>query len=261
MMKCFYGGCVAGLVCALLLANGAGIVQAQSNDNVSLQKPTVAASVVVGAKEKEAPKTKPKDTTKQLAGGPKATWIWGPGKTGEKDSFVFRKEFPGGTSKASLIATCDNQMTIMLNGKRLLSDSGWEAPARLDIQKHVKAGSNLLEIHAANQGGPAGLVAKVVLTDAKGGTRYVLSDKTWQVAKTPNAKEWVAARELGKIGMQPWGNVFAVKSAVATAAQRSFNLLPGFQVELLYTVPKGTQGSWVSIAFDNKGRPWRGNML
>jgi len=254
MMKCFYSGCVAGLVYALLLTNGAGIVQAQSNDKVSLQKPTVSPSVVVGAKKKVAPKTKPKDTKKQLAGGPKATWIWGPGKTGEKDSFVFRKEFAGGTSKASLIATCDNQMTIMLNGKRLLSDSGWEAPARLDIQKHVKAGSNLLEIHASNQGGPAGLVAKVVLTDAKGGTRYVLSDKTWQVAKTANAKEWVAARELGKIGMQPWGNVFAVKSAVATAAQRSFNLLPGFQVELLYTVPKGTQGSWVSIAFDNKGR-------
>ena len=30
----------------------------------------------------------------------------------------------------------------------------------------------------------------------------------------------------------------------------NFNLLPGFQVERLYTVPKSELGSWVSITFD-----------
>ncbi|MFP6618886.1 MAG: hypothetical protein VB877_06040, partial [Pirellulaceae bacterium] len=254
MTKCFYRGCVAGLVYGLLLTNGAGTVWAQDDGNVSLQKPTVAASVVAGAEAKDAPNAKPTDPAKLLARGPKATWIWGPGSTGEKDSFVFRKEFEGGAKKASLIATCDNQMIIMLNGKRLVSDGGWESPVRLDILKNVKAGMNLLEIHASNAGGPAGLAVKVALTDGRGTTRYVVSDKRWQVAKTANSKEWVASRQLGKMGIAPWNNVFAVQSAVATASQRSFNLLPGFQVELLYTVPKGTQGSWVSIAFDNKGR-------
>ena len=37
-------------------------------------------------------------------------------------------------------------------------------------------------------------------------------------------------------------------------AKNAFNVLPGFQVELLYTVPKGTRGSWVAITFDDKGR-------
>ncbi|MDE0737297.1 MAG: hypothetical protein OSB47_15855, partial [Pirellulaceae bacterium] len=207
MTKCFYRVCVAGLVYGLLLTNGAGTVWAQDDGNVSLQKPTVAASVVVGTEVKDAPKAKPKEPAKLLAGGPLARWIWGPGSTGEKDSFVFRKEFDGRATKASLIATCDNQMIIMLNGKRLVSDSGWEAPVRLDILKNVKAGKNLLEIHATNAGGPAGLAVKLALTDNRGTTRYVVSDKRWQVAKTANSQEWVAPRELGKMGIQPWGNV------------------------------------------------------
>ena len=33
-----------------------------------------------------------------------------------------------------------------------------------------------------------------------------------------------------------------------------FNVLPGFQVERLYTVPKGELGSWVCITTDDKGR-------
>lgn len=33
-----------------------------------------------------------------------------------------------------------------------------------------------------------------------------------------------------------------------------FKVLPGFQVELLYTVPKETQGSWVSVTRDPQGR-------
>ena len=33
-----------------------------------------------------------------------------------------------------------------------------------------------------------------------------------------------------------------------------FKVLPGFQVELLYSVPKDSQGSWVNITFDPQGR-------
>jgi hypothetical protein len=33
-----------------------------------------------------------------------------------------------------------------------------------------------------------------------------------------------------------------------------FNLLDGFEVELIYEVPGDTQGSWVSLTVDPKGR-------
>lgn len=40
----------------------------------------------------------------------------------------------------------------------------------------------------------------------------------------------------------------------AEARRGVFETLPGFQVELLYTVPRETQGSWVAISFDDRGR-------
>jgi putative heme-binding domain-containing protein len=44
-------------------------------------------------------------------------------------------------------------------------------------------------------------------------------------------------------------------AAIATAGDpHAFEALPGFQIEHLYTVPKETLGSWVSITFDNRGR-------
>ena len=52
----------------------------------------------------------------------------------------------------------------------------------------------------------------------------------------------------------------AKKSAAGVGAPESvrpastLKLLPGFQAELLYTVPFETQGSWVNLALDSKGR-------
>jgi putative heme-binding domain-containing protein len=48
--------------------------------------------------------------------------------------------------------------------------------------------------------------------------------------------------------------VFTEQPAVAAAGEGGFDLLPGFQVERLFTVPKDQLGSWVSITFDDKGR-------
>ena len=42
--------------------------------------------------------------------------------------------------------------------------------------------------------------------------------------------------------------------AVLDGASNSFNLLPGYQVERLFTVPKETLGSWVNITTDARGR-------
>ena len=47
----------------------------------------------------------------------------------------------------------------------------------------------------------------------------------------------------------------AAMAAIATATDpAALQVPPGFKVELLYTVPKEQQGSWVSLTVDNKGR-------
>src|SRR5689334_16566151 len=47
----------------------------------------------------------------------------------------------------------------------------------------------------------------------------------------------------------------AAMAQIAEATPASaLNVAPGFKVELLYTVPKEDQGSWVALTTDPKGR-------
>src|SRR5690606_31188537 len=93
----------------------------------------------------------------------------------------------------------------------------------------------------------------------------VLSDATWvATAEAPRAfaqldfqaQDWSAAHSFGKLGIAPWGELPRGKggaAGTATAAE-SLKLPPGFKAELLYSVPRSMQGSWVSLAVDPKNR-------
>ncbi len=53
----------------------------------------------------------------------------------------------------------------------------------------------------------------------------------------------------------PGKSARAAMAAVASATEPSaLTVAPGFKVELIYTVPKDEQGSWVALTPDNKGR-------
>ncbi|MCA9267513.1 MAG: heme-binding protein, partial [Planctomycetales bacterium] len=77
---------------------------------------------------------------------------------------------------------------------------------------------------------------------------------SWTAAAKSSPDQREKVRVVGSMGDSPWGDVFSQAGGIASVKRDVFNLLPGFQVELLYTVPKDQQGSWVSIAFDDKGR-------
>src|SRR6185437_8172327 len=53
--------------------------------------------------------------------------------------------------------------------------------------------------------------------------------------------------------MEPWGKLAVLAPATATPVE-NLGLLPGFKAELIYSVPKAMQGSWVSMTPDPKGR-------
>ncbi|MES2693449.1 MAG: c-type cytochrome [Verrucomicrobiota bacterium] len=63
-------------------------------------------------------------------------------------------------------------------------------------------------------------------------------------------------KEKGKkADAAPAGNARKAMAELATATPASeLKLAPGFKAELLYTVPKGDQGSWVALTLDPKGR-------
>ena len=217
---------------------------------VGTQLPEIARSRVTG--QETAPEAEKKSSAIDVNKGPAPTWIWGKKAAAGNDSFIFRRSFQANCTSAQLVASCDNQMVIKINGKRVVSHGSWETPVRIDVHKFLVAGKNELLVEGANAGGPAGLILNLAMKKADGSIDYLVTNKLWTAAPTADADS-VAAVELGPLGSGPWGNVFAA-TTIASAERGVFELLPGFQVELLYTVPRNEQGSWVSITFDDKGR-------
>jgi putative heme-binding domain-containing protein len=241
------------ITCACLLFVSSSAAQEKE---IFEQAPVVAESVVQpDGKATQQPAIKPKKDPLDTKGGPVVQWIWAD-QAGFPDCFL-RKEFEvvGGQGGA-IIATCDNVMTLTINGKRLARSASWESPVKVDITKHLKVGQNVLVAQVENEGSVGGFAAKIVLTQGKKKS-FIVTDKSWQAAATNSFKEVLGVKVVGKMGDGPWNNVFSNSRAAAPVgrvARGVFEVPAGFQVEELYTVPKNTQGSWVSITTDIKGR-------
>jgi putative heme-binding domain-containing protein len=193
-----------------------------------------------------------------VSAGPEAIWIWNDGPAAR--SCFIRKQFKkANTTSAMMIATCDNGMVVKINGKKIASSGSWEAPVTVNVHDALKDGLNEITVDATNEGGVGGFALKLEMTHEGGGKSYIVTDTSWTIAKDREFSDPYEVKTLGKMGVGPWNNVFAnpgggndlLKSSVPRGV---FQVPEGFQVELLYDVPKETQGSWVSIAFDGKGR-------
>ncbi len=220
-----------------------------AGEKIFTQKPEILSVEGRGEPANPLPKeTRPRADLFQR--GPTPLWIWG---ADDNRRYVLRKEFEGGSTTARLKAACDNRMKLSLNGREIARGDDWSTPVEENVQKFLKPGKNVLEADVTNAGGVAGFVLKLVLSGDGQKTRYVVSDASWQATELKKNAKAATVRKVGRLGDAPWGNVFA-SAARAAAPSTSFRLLPGFQVERLFTVPKAELGSWVSVAFDNKGR-------
>lgn len=196
------------------------------------------------------PKKADPTTGKAITDSPNPSWIWG---ADQKKKYVARKTFKGTAQFVRLRATCDNAMTMYVNGKKMASSDNWENPVEIDITKELTSGENLIEAEISNLDGIAGFIALLTMQGRDGSKKYIVSDESWQVAESRDAKETVAAKITAKLGDHPGGKIF-LGELDASGPREAFNLLPGFQAERLFTVPKETLGSWVNITTDHKGR-------
>lgn len=237
---------------ALALAAGlAGLAApGRADDGPFTQAPEVVPSHARG--EAAAPAPAPAQADAAAKPGPAPTWIWG----ADADRRYFLKaEFPGGSKAARLKATCDNRMTIFLNGRIVAESDDWTTPVEVDVQNRLKPGTNELVAEVANDAGsPGGFALTLALTLPDGGTRHVVTDGTWRAADRRDSGDGAPVKTLGTMGGGPWGDVFAKAGGPSGGPRNLFETLPGFQVERLFTVPRETLGSWVAIAFDDKGR-------
>lgn len=248
---------IAAAFLSLLLM--AAVVSAQDAD-VREQKPMVVESQVhkggeydkTLGQEKESPKS-----TGLTDKGPKASWIWPTRESKDGDRWFFFYEFEGGSTEAELFASCDNKMTVYLNGQRVASSNDWARPVTVGVQKNIKPGKNTIMVDGSNEGSVAGLLVKIALKDKAGKVRYIVSGKDWKASRKEDGSDLQPVISHGEFGVGPWGNIKQSKPSTTLLAdipRDVFMVQEGFQIELLYMVPKGEHGSWVAITFDNKGR-------
>ena len=227
---------------------------------ISTQKPELQEAVVRNSDDSVHTVAVAKPKSKfDVAAGPEALWIWNQGAAAQ--ACFIRKEFKVADVKsATMIATCDNGMVVRVNGKKVATSNEWSQPVTVSVGSALKDGLNEISVDANNEGGTGGFVLKLEMVHGGGGKSYVVTDSSWTIAKDNEFKNLYDVKPIGKMGVGPWGNVFANPSGGGNKLLKNsvprgvFQVPDGFQVELLYNVPKETQGSWVSITFDGKGR-------
>ncbi len=208
----------------------------------------VMLSLMMTAALDAAPKKKTKPI--DLKG---ATWIWDAGNANQARC-VKAFKVTGKVASAKIIGTCDNHMTVHVNGKKVLASSEWGSPVQADVAKHLKAGENIVEAMCRNDpNSPAGFILKLQVIGENGKTQTIVSDKTW-ASHAKAAGKAGAVKTLGAYGVQPWGAVTGGGTAFVAAADNGPSVADGFELELIYTVPKGQQGSWVALTVLPDGR-------
>ncbi len=145
---------------------------------------------------------------------------------------------------------------ILINGKSIASFKEFDPPFQMDATSFLKKGRNVLRIEAKSLEGPAAIALRLRIQSGKS-TQTLITDRTWR-----------GATDFGILADEPWGehpdsiHINPLDDyeqwRQATGAKKSadpsrFFVRDGFQIELLHSATK-KQGSWVSMAFDPKGR-------
>jgi putative heme-binding domain-containing protein len=204
--------------------------------------------------------------------GPSPRWIWAGPQPGSDQTVYFRKEFEinAPLTGARLTGSCDNRMIVYLNGERVGESGAWETPMSVDVTTRVKRGRNVLAIQARNEGGAAGLLVRLAFEPRREPIAAVVTDASWRTSEGAGQgwraadfddARWPGASVVGNLGDAPWAQINA-KTLLAAGQRREppatpiskLRIAQGFKVDLLYSVPKDEQGSWVSMALDPKGR-------
>ena len=200
-------------------------------------------------------------------------WIWlsKDAKPKEKVTLVHEFTLASDAKAATLSVSVDNGAKVFINGKAAAENPDWQQPTNADVKALLVKGKNEIRLDARNNDGGAAAVAVIEIELADGKKVSVETSGEWKAATT-GTTDFKPAAVIAKYGAGPWGDVFArtsgkagkgakgtvkrgVDNSVQTATDPSeIHVPPGFKVELLYTVPKAEQGSWVSMTVDKKGR-------
>ncbi len=210
------------------------------------------------------------------AAGPRPEWIWPPVAVADQQTAWFRRSFELARAPvgAELWISGDNHLDAWLGGQGVATSDDWTRALRVDVTPWLHAGENELLVRCQNNESEAGLVLGLTV-ELEGGARFVLaSDESFEACLQDGEElagdalahwldqsaAWRPARSFGELGVAPWGTLGQdVVTAGEAPEAGTIHVPPGFTVERLYSVPLATQGSWVSLAVDPRGRFYAGD--
>ncbi len=203
------------------------------------------------------------------AAGPPETsyWLWRERRPDPGDETWFRRSFElrGEPARAVLWVAGDDRFEAYLNGQLVATGDFWRRPVRMDVRSALRPGKNVLAVWVRCDKGPAGLNLSLRATDGEGRRARWVTDGSWKVSAVEEAGwteaefddgGWGPPHVYGPLGIDPWRlrkDLLRSEEVEALEAQ-AIELPEGFEAELLYSVPRARQGSWVSLALDGKGR-------
>jgi len=235
-------------------------------------KPVVKKALAGNARAKKTPA---KNAVRPEAAKP--NWIWlADGDMPAKSVYFRRQVDSSGVGAARLYAACDDAMKIYVDGKLVREHDTWQTPVFVDISKHMDLDSpqkqHVIAVEAHNGASAAGLLVKLDLESGWRDAWSIVTDESWQASKTLEdgwknvdfkpAKPWGKPEIVAAIGGGPWAKAITEATLAAAAPLKEPTATPidmlkvrkGFDVELLYSVPKDEDGSWVNMCHDPKGR-------
>lgn len=233
------------------------------------KKPRGKASAKGKSKKTQAAKPRPEHA--------KPNWIWLAEGDEPAKSVFFRKEVnSSGVGAARLYAACDDVMKIYVDGKLVREHNTWQTPVFVDISKHLDLDSpqknHVIAVEAENGTSAAGLLMKLDLESGWRDAWSIVTDESWQASKVAEKgwktigfkpkEPWEKPQIVAAIGGGPWAKAITEATLAAAAPLKEPTATPidmlkvakGFDVELLYSVPKDESGSWVNMCHDPKGR-------
>ncbi len=114
-----------------------------------------------------------------------------------------------------LLKYSDNEYTLYVNGNEIGSGNNFGV-AQAYAVSGLNPTENVFAVDATNTGGPASLIAIILIAYDDGTTETFITDSTWKAFTSIPAgfevpdfddSAWQSATDLGPYGTLPWGNV------------------------------------------------------
>jgi len=188
-----------------------------------------------------------------LAASAGPRWIWAHPESRDGERVVLRKRFtlPAATHYVRGRIRADNSAVVSIDGVLVARNDAWWEPTPIDVEHALVAGPHELVIEATNEGS-VGAVLGEWSFDAASPVLNLRTDASWEgtLAEGSRAR---SAHDFGPESAAPWGPLQDLMLSAANKVDEPlpdparFALPDGFEAQLVYTVPRAEQGSWVSL--------------